>query len=147
MHYTYIHIDKVWHLRCKHAKQKRITVRQVVQNSPKHAELLRMVEVSVAKTDEGTRRRSFEGCNVVSKASTNEELSMSQLLACRALDCGLPKPGGDSMNCICGTKISSSANIKRPRCGRCCRLEREMGCKCTPIEKCDLHQFDLEGEE
>ena len=26
---------------------------------------------------------------------------------------------------LCGTKLSSSAVIKRPRCGKCCRLERE----------------------
>ena len=36
----------------KYAKQNRITMREVVQSSPKDAELLRMVEVSVAQTDE-----------------------------------------------------------------------------------------------
>ena len=36
------------------------------------------------------------------------------------------KEGSEGMRfCICGTRISSSANISRPRCGRCCRLERE----------------------
>lgn len=33
------------------------------------------------------------------------------------------------MFCSCGTKISTSANIKNPRCGRCCRLKRESGVK------------------
>jgi len=40
--------------RLKHAKQNRITMRQVVQGSQKHAELLSMVEVPVAQTDEDT---------------------------------------------------------------------------------------------
>ena len=55
MHYTYICIDIVVLPRLNHAKQKRITVRQVVQNSPEHAELQRMVEVSVAQTVQDTR--------------------------------------------------------------------------------------------
>tara|TARA_R110000803_G_scaffold201023_1_gene265671 strand:- start:369 stop:656 length:288 start_codon:yes stop_codon:yes gene_type:complete len=57
-----------------------------------------MVEVPVAETNEGTRRRPSKGCDRLSKASTDEELPLSQLLACWTLDCRLPKPGGDCMN-------------------------------------------------
>ena len=31
--------------------------------------------------------------------------------------------------CNCGTRISSSANIKHPKCGKCSRLERESSVK------------------
>jgi|TARA_R110000823_G_scaffold9828_2_gene33987 hypothetical protein len=36
-----------------------------------------MVEVPVAETDEGTRRRPFEGRNVVSKAEATTQSSLS----------------------------------------------------------------------
>jgi len=70
-------------------------MRQVVQGSRQHAELLRMVEVPVAETDEGTRRRPSKGRYFLPEASTNEELPLSQLFIGRTLDCRLPQPGGD----------------------------------------------------
>ena len=82
----------------RYAKQNRITLRQVVQGSRQHAELLRMVEVPVIETDEGTRGGPFEGCYLLPKASTDEELPLSQLLARWTLDSRLSELGGDSMN-------------------------------------------------
>ena len=58
MHNTYICIDIVGSLTRKYAKQNRITVREVVQSSPKDAELLRVVEVPALETDEDSRRGS-----------------------------------------------------------------------------------------
>jgi hypothetical protein len=54
MHNTYICIDIVGRLTRRYAKQNRITVREVVQSSPKDAELQRMVEVPTLETDEDT---------------------------------------------------------------------------------------------
>ena len=52
MHNACIRIDIVLMSPLRYAKQNRITMRQVVQGSRQHAELLRMVEVSVVETDE-----------------------------------------------------------------------------------------------
>ena len=95
MHNACIRIDIVLVPTLGYAKQNRITMRQVVQGSRQHAELLRMVEVSVTETDEGTRRRPSKGRYLLPKASTDEELPLPQLLACWALDCRLPKLGDD----------------------------------------------------
>ena len=35
--------------------------------------------------------------------------------------------------CSCGTRISRSANVTRPICGRCCRLERESSVKSNSL--------------
>jgi hypothetical protein len=98
MHFTYVCIDILLVPALRYAKQNRITLRQVVQGSRQHAELLRMVEVPVIETDEGTRGGPFEGRYFLPKASTDEELPVSQLLACWTLDSRLSEPGGDSMS-------------------------------------------------
>jgi hypothetical protein len=90
-----IRIDIVLVPALRYAKQNRITLRQVVQGSRQHAELLRMVEVPVAETNEGTRRRPFEGCYLLPEASADEELPLPKLLACWALDCRLSELGDD----------------------------------------------------
>ena len=79
----------------RYAKQNRITLRQVVQGSCQHAELLRMAEVPAAETYEGTRRRPSKGRYLIPEASADEELPLPKLLACRTLDSRLPELGGD----------------------------------------------------
>ena len=76
MHYTYICIDILLVPALRYAKQNRITLRQVVQGSRQHAELLRMVKVPVIETDEGTRGGPFEGRYLLPEASAYEELPL-----------------------------------------------------------------------
>lgn len=127
-------IDIVVLPRLKHAKQNRITMRQVVQGSQKHAELLSMVEVPVAQTDEDTWGRSFEGCYLLPEASTYEELPLQELLACWTLDSRLPELGGIRMTanykCDCGnhmalpTARSGGARVIGLSCGNCSQYWR-----------------------
>lgn len=54
-----------------------------------------MVEVSTLEADARRGGWPFEGCCLVSKAETYEELPLPELLALRTLDSRLPELGDD----------------------------------------------------